>query len=67
MNYEAFYEVLSPLTKAVKSACSAADKNGKKTVADAETGNLADLAKAMDDLEKNITAQQNALSALREA
>lgn len=67
MNYEEFYAILSPLTKAVKSACSAADKNGKKTAADAENGNLADLARAMDDLERNIAAQQNALAALREA
>ena len=56
MNYEEFYAALSPLTKTVKGACSAADKNGKKTVADAENGNLADLAKAMDDLEKNRKA-----------
>ena len=67
MNYEEFYAVLSPLTKSVKGACSAADKNGKKTVADAENGNLADLAKAMEDLERNIIAQQNALAALKEA
>ena len=67
MNYEEFYAVLSPLTKSVKGACSAADKSGKKTVADAESGNLADLVKAMDDLEKNIAAQQTALAALREA
>ena len=67
MNYEDFYAVLNPLTKALRGACSAADKNGKRTVADAENGNLADLARVMEDVEKNIAAQQGALAALREA
>ncbi len=67
MNYEELYTTLSPLVKAVKDACSAADKNGKKVVKNTDNGNLIDLGKVMNAMTANITAQQVALSALREA
>ncbi len=67
MNYEELYATLAPLVKSVKDACSAADKNGKKVSSDADTGNLADLGKVMTAMETNISAQQTALAALREA
>ena len=67
MNYEELYAALTPLIKSVKDVSAAADKNGKKIAADADCGNLADLAKVMDSMETNIAAQSAALAALRDA